>query len=63
MGSPEECDNCKKLKAELKESRQEHWANLNTARCILLNRIEDLQTLAEDVRLKELRLKKRLKGG
>ena len=50
---------CERQKKEL---RQNHWAELNTARCILLNRIEDLTTLAEDIRLKELKLKKLLGG-
>lgn len=46
--------------SELKKLKQAHWAALNTARCILLNRIEDLTALADDIRLQELALKKEL---
>ncbi len=46
------------LKTELEARTQKHWADMNTARCLLLNFIEDLTALAEDMRLKELGLKK-----
>ena len=49
------------LKGELKNMRQYHWAELNTIRCALLNQTEDLKVLTEDVRLKEVELKKALK--
>ena len=48
----------KQLKAENKELKQKYWSDLNTARCMLLNRIEDLTALAENIRLKELELLK-----
>lgn len=51
-------NDCKQQAAELEKLKQKQWADLNTARCVLLNRIEDLNALAEDIRLKELELKK-----
>ena len=60
---PEGCKHFKneiKLEAENRKLKQKHWADLNTARCILLNRIEDINVLIEDLRLKELELKKAL---
>lgn len=48
------------LKTENKALLQRYWADMNTARCVLLNRIEDLTALTEDMRLKELEIKKAL---
>ncbi len=50
------------LTAELDKLKQSHWAELNTARCVLENRIEDLTALAEDLRCKELEIKKTYPG-
>lgn len=50
-----------RLKKESKAQKQEQWAALNTARCVLLNRIEDLTALAEDIRLQELKIKQALR--
>ena len=48
------------LKAELKKAKQRHWAELNTARCLLLNFVEDLSGLTEKIQRQELVLKKAL---
>ncbi len=49
-----------KHKKQIEELKKDHWVKLNTIRCTLQSRIEGLQSLVENVRVCELKLKKEL---